>query len=350
MKLALSILALLVGTGCAPLSYYGQAVVGHFDLMVRARPIEERLAEQDLAPELRARLESALAIRAFASAELGLPDNGSYRSYADLQRSHVVWNVVATPEFSFKPRESCFLFVGCVSYRGYYRREDAEAFAAELRASGDEVYVYGVAAYSTLGWFDDPVLNTFIQSSSAELARLIFHELAHQAVYIKGDSMFNESFAVAVEEEGVRRWLARHASDRERAAHAIVRERRAEFVDLVLRYRAALDRVYRQTETVAARRADKRRLFAALDADYRALKADKWNGWAGYDRWFDSGANNAKIASVATYKVYVPSFRALLARHRGDMNAFYADVRRLAALDPQARDIALAAMANEPPL
>ncbi|HLA35065.1 MAG TPA: aminopeptidase, partial [Rhodocyclaceae bacterium] len=252
-------------------------------------------------------------------------------------------------EFSFKPRESCFPFVGCVSYRGYYRREDAEAFAAELRGKGDEVYVYGVAAYSTLGWFDDPVLNTFIQSSSAELARLIFHELAHQVVYIKGNSMFNESFAVAVEEEGVRRWLARHASDRERSVYAIVRERRAEFVDLVLRYREVLDRVYRQTQTVEARRAGKRRLFAALDADYRALKTNKWNGWAGYDRWFDSGVDNARIASVATYKVYVPSFRALLARRQGDMNAFYTDMRRLAALDPQARDMVLAAMATEPP-
>jgi len=331
--------------GCSTFAYYGQAVVGHLDVVSRAQPIEVRLADPATPPELRARLARALEIREFATRELALPDNGSYRAYADLGRPYAVWNVFAAPEFSVEPRRSCFPVVGCVSYRGYYAQADADAYAAGLRAEGYDVFVYGVPAYSTLGWFDDPVLNTFVRYPDAELARLVFHELAHQLVYVQGDTMFNESFAVAVEEEGVRRWLARHGDEAGRAAYATMRARRAEFVRLVLDYRARLEALYREPLTDEAKRAGKARLLGEMEADYRALKAQRWGGWGGYDRWFGQGVNNAQLASVATYEELVPAFRALLAREDGDMGRFYAEVRRLAQLDAGARAAALAALA-----
>jgi predicted aminopeptidase len=344
LLVGVAIAAVAIG-GCSTFSYYGQAVVGHLDVVSRTQPIEARLADPSTPPELRAQLARALEIREFATRELGLPDNGSYRAYADLGRPYVVWNVFAAPEFSVEPRQSCFPVVGCVSYRGYYAHADAQAFAAGLRTKGYDVFVYGVPAYSTLGWFDDPVLNTFVRYPDAELARLVFHELAHQLVYVKGDTMFNESFAVAVEEEGVRRWLARHGDEASRAAYATMRERRAEFVRLVLDYRARLEAFYREPLADDAKRAGKARLLARMEADYRALKAQRWGGWGGYDRWFEKGVNNAQLASVATYEELVPAFRALLAREGGDMGRFYAEVRRLAQLEPGAREAALAALA-----
>ncbi len=334
--------------GCTTLSYYGQAVVGHLDVVSRSQSIEARLADPSTPPELRAQLARALEIREFATRELGLPDNGSYRAYADLGRPYVVWNVFAAPEFSVEPRQSCFPIVGCVSYRGYYARADADAFAAGLRAEGYDVFVYGVPAYSTLGWFDDPVLNTFVRYPDAELARLVFHELAHQLVYVKGDTVFNESFAVAVEEEGVRRWLERHGTAASRAAYPEMRARRAGFVGLVLDYRARLEAFYREPLADAEKRAGKARLLARMEADYRALKAERWGGWGGYDLWFEKGVNNAQLASVATYEELVPAFRALLAREGGDMGRFYAEVRRLAQLDAGARAAALAALGRPP--
>ena len=210
------------------------------------------------------------------------------------------------------------------------------------------MFVYGVPAYSTLGWFDDPVLNTFVRYPDAELARLVFHELAHQLVYVKGDTMFNESFAVAVEEEGVRRWLARHSDERERSVYAQQRERRAQFVELVLRYRERLEAFYREPLPAEAKRAGKARLFAEMAADYSALKAERWGGWSGYDRWFERGVNNAQLASVATYEELVPAFRALLAQQDGDMARFYGAVRKLAQLEQGERDAALAALTDNP--
>ncbi len=212
MKRLWALGALLPLSGCTTLGYYAQAVGGHLEVMRLAAPVEERLREPDTPEPLRAKLARALAIREFASRELALPDNGSYRRYADLGQPFVVWNVVAAPEFSVEPLESCFPFAGCVSYRGYYSEEAARAYAAALAEKGYDVHVGGVPAYSTLGWFDDPLLSTFIHYPEAELARIVFHELAHQVVYVKGDTMFNESFASTVEEEGVRRWLEREGT------------------------------------------------------------------------------------------------------------------------------------------
>jgi len=329
--------ALLLVSGCASLEYYAQAVGGHMEVMRLAVPIEERLREPGTPEPLRAKLAKVLAIREFASRELGLPDNDSYRRYADIGRPFVVWNVFAAPEFSVKPVESCFLFAGCVSYRGFYSEEAAERHAAELAGQSYDVYVGGVAAYSTLGWFSDPVLSTFIEYPEPEVARIVFHELAHQVVYVKGDTMFNESFASAVEDEGVRRWLERAGTPAQRAAYEASGRRRAEFVALMTKSRAELAAFYDRPLGPEEKRAGKRSLFAALQDEYRSLKAS-WGGFSGYDRLFARGANNALLASVASYSELVPTFRALLAQKGGDLPAFYAAVRELSKLDKAERD------------
>ena len=343
MKRLAALGALLALSGCAPLGYYAQAVSGHLEVMRLAVPIEERLREADTPEPLRAKLAKVLAIREFASRELGLPDNGSYRRYADIGRPFVVWNVFAAPEFSVKPVESCFLFAGCVSYRGFYSEEAAERHAASLAEQGHDVYVGGVAAYSTLGWLSDPVLSTFIQYPEPEVARIVFHELAHQAVYVKGDTMFNESFAAMVEEEGVRRWLEREGTAAQRAAYLDSRRRRSEFVAIVIKYRAELAAFYDRPGQPEEKRAGKRRLFAQMQDEYRALKVS-WGGFSGYDRVLARGPNNALLASVASYAELVPAFRALLAQKDDDLPVFYAAVRELAGLDRPERDARLAAL------
>ncbi len=327
--------------GCSTIEYYAQAIGGHLDVIGRAVRIEERMRDPDLPQPLRVKLHRVIAVRDFASRELALPDNGSYRRYAELDRAFVVWNVFAAAEFSVEPVQSCFPVAGCVSYRGFYRETDAQAHASALRAGGHDAYIGGVPAYSTLGWFDDPVLSTFIRYPDAEVARLIFHELAHQVAYAKDDTRFNESFATAVEQEGVRRWLARYGTPEEGMAYATLQSRRSEFLALVLGYRDRLAAFYAQPLAAEQKRSGKARLFAAMLQDYERLKAG-WGGFAGYDRLFAHGANNALLASVTAYTERVPAFRALLARKRGDLAAFYAEVKQLGRLDKTARDARLA--------
>jgi predicted aminopeptidase len=327
--------------GCATLRYYSQAVSGQLDLMRRAVPIDEQLARDAVPAALKAKLEAVLRIRRFASRELSLPDNGSYKSYSDLGRPYALWNVFAVPEFSLEPVNSCFVFAGCVSYRGYFSEADARAEGAARRAQGYDVHIGGVPAYSTLGWFDDPVLNTFIHYPVAELARLIFHELAHQLLYVRSDTRFNESFAAAVEQAGVERWLAQSGNDRERAAYEHSQRMKREFVALVVKYRALLEQYYREDLPLEEKRLGKARRFAELEEDYRQLKAS-WGGFAGYDRWFAGKPNNATLASVALYTELVPAFQALLRRVDGDLPRFYAAVKDLATLPKEERDAKLA--------
>src|SRR5574341_686075 len=290
--LGASVLALC---GCETLSYYGQSVSGHFALMGSARPVAEVLEDPSADRDLKDRLKLAGEIREFATRELRLPDNGSYRSYAELERPYAVWNVVATPEFSLEPLLSCCPVAGCVAYRGSYAKEGAERHAARLRAAGNDVLVYGVPAYSTLGWFDDPLLSTFIDYPEADLARLIFHELAHRLLYVKGDSTFNESFATTVEREGLRRWLA--AKGREAG-----NPRRDEFAALVEATRKELKVLYRSRLAPQAMREKKRVALEPLRPWLAALR-----GLEGQE------PNNALIASYATYSDLVPTFERLLA-------------------------------------
>lgn len=330
---------------CATIDYYAQAVSGQLALLHRARPIAERLEEPALPQGLKRRLERVLVIRDFASRELGLPDNGSYRAYADLDRPFVVWNVFAAPEFSLQPEQSCFPVAGCVTYRGWFSQADAERHAGALRERGFDVYVGGVPAYSTLGWFNDPVLNTFVNYPETELARLLFHELAHQQFYLGGDTRFNESFAVAVEHEGVQRWLRREGTPGQLQQYESFQSRRREFIALVLAYRTRLEALYRQNIAVADMRRRKAETLAAMRADYEALKASPaWGGFAGYDRFFTQNPNNAQLASVAVYSELVPGFQALLQGQGGDLPKFYKVVRDLAGLPKTERDARLGAV------
>lgn len=324
--------ALMLLAGCASIEYYAQAISGQLEILRRAEPIARALAEPGASASLKARLERVLAIRAFASRELALPDNGSYRRYADLGRPYVVWNVFAAPEFSVEPKESCFPFAGCVGYRGFFSEGDAQKHARLLRAEGYDVFIGGVPAYSTLGWFDDPMLSTFVNYPEAEVARLIFHELAHQLLYVRDDTMFNESFAVTVEQEGVSRWLQTEGSDAERLAWETLQQRRGQFVALVQNYRARLEALYAAPGPDEGRRAGKARLFREMHADYEELKR-AWGGFSGYDRFLAKGANNALLASVLTYTELVPAFRAMLERGGGDLPGFYAEARQIAKLD-----------------
>ncbi|OGA06156.1 MAG: hypothetical protein A3D95_02600 [Betaproteobacteria bacterium RIFCSPHIGHO2_12_FULL_69_13] len=318
---------LALAAGCETLGYYGQAISGHLELMAAARPVESWLAEPGTAPALRSKLETARRVRAFASARLGLPDNRSYTSYAALDRPFAVWNVYTAPEFSVEPKSECFPFAGCVSYRGFFSEARAREHAARLRAEGLEVFVGGVPAYSTLGKFDDPLLSTFIRRPDEQIARLIFHELAHQLVYVRDDTTFNESFAVAVEEEGVRRWLEAEGRGREAAAWREARARRREFAAQVAETRSRLAALYRQRLAPEAMRGQKHIEFERLRAGREAL--------------VPVAANNAWLASVAVYTRLVPAFERMLAASGGDLAAFYARVKEVASLEPQARAAAL---------
>jgi predicted aminopeptidase len=343
-RLLAALLPLLLLGGCARLGYYLQAAGGQLEIWQREAPLERLLADPALDPKLRPQLERALRIREFASRELGLPDNRSYRSYADLARPFVVWNVFAAPEFSLEPKQWCFAFAGCVNYLGYFSEADARAEAARLAAQGYDVYVGGVPAYSTLGWFADPLLNTFIHYPEPELARLIFHELAHQVAYVRGDSVFNESFATVVEQAGVERWLAAQGSAADREAFLRLQRFRDDFRRLVAEARAELAVIYAGPADEAGKRKLKAEAFARLRRAYEVQRGD-WGGFAGFDRWFARSLGNAHLASVAIYTQRVPAFTALLRQSGGDLPRFYAAVRELAALPAAQRRQRLDALA-----
>ncbi len=335
---------MLAGTaGCSTIDYYAQAVRGQFAVQSAARPIDELLADPATPEALRERLRRAREIRAFAARELGLPDNASYTTYADLGRPAVVWNVFATPALSLELKTWCYPLFGCAGYRGYFDKADADRLAAELRAQGWDVNVAPVPAYSTLGWFADPLLNTFINAQDGELARMVFHELAHQVVYVNDDTVFNESFATTVERVGVARWLAARHDEVLSRGYAEIERRRRDFLALLLKYRERLQRIYAEPAPKEVLLERKHETFAALQAEYRRLRDGPWGGFRGYDRYFAQDLNNAHLAAIGAYYDLVPAFEALLARD-GSLPAFYADVRRLARLDKPERDQALGAV------
>jgi predicted aminopeptidase len=330
--------------GCAQLGYYVQAAQGQFNLLSSARPIEDWLSSPSVDESLKDKLVKVKNIRAFAARELALPDNQSYTTYADLKRPYVMWNVVATPELSLKAAQWCFPVAGCVNYRGYYSKAAAQAYAAELRAKRFDVDVSGVPAYSTLGWFNDPVLSTFIQYPDGQLARLVFHELAHQVVYVPGDSRFNESFAVAVEEAGVARWMELHGSKKMRSAYAEYESRKRDFLRLLMKHRNALEANYARDVSDEEKRREKAMIFKSLQDEYQQLK-ESWGGYAGYDKWFAEPLSNAHLSAIATYHDHVPGFRALLAQH-DSLDKFYRAVRELSVLGKKERNERLASLGS----
>ncbi len=327
--------------GCADIGYYLQSMHGQLRIVNKQREISKILTDPTTDPSLRERLQLVLQIRDFASRELALPNNASYRSYADLQRPFVVWNVFATAEFSIQPIEWCFAFVGCVNYRGYFSKAEAESFAKYIAQQKSDVYIGGVPAYSTLGWFSDPILNTVVHYPEREIARIIFHELAHQIVYVKSDSIFNESFAVSVELEGLRRWLEQNGTPQQRWEFLTAQNYRDQFISLVLEYRLRLEKLYASDLDMDTMRIAKAKEFSDLKRDYEILKQG-WNGYSGYDQWFSQDLNNAQIVSVSTYAQQVPAFQSILQQHGGDLREFYEEVKRLAKLRKEQRDAALA--------
>jgi predicted aminopeptidase len=342
LRLFAPFLLIAVLSGCASPLYYAQAISGQLEILAKRRPIEEVLSDPATPAQTRDQLKLVQRLRDFAIQELALPDNQSYRRYADLDRPFAVWNVFAAPELSLEPKKSCFIVAGCVSYRGYFARDKAEQFAASLKQKGYDVYVGGVPAYSTLGWFNDPLLNTFIHRSEAELAGLLFHELAHQKIYVSGDSAFNESFVTVIELEGVKRWFQQSGNAKEAEAYRLKIQRREEFIALVLEHRARLKEIYASSLIDAEKRMVKARVFEELRNDYAKLKTI-WNGYSAFDNWFKQDLNNAHLAAIGLYSQYVAAFQALLAQHGGNLAAFYREVERLAQLPPDERAVALQA-------
>ncbi|MDO8905555.1 aminopeptidase [Hydrogenophaga sp.] len=338
MRLLRGVIALLFTaslTGCASpttgVGYYWQSVTGHLQLMRSARPVEAWIEDEKTPAALKEQLATAQRIRTFAAEELALPDNASYRRYADLQRRAAVYNVVAAPALELTLNTWCFPVVGCVGYRGYYSESNAQAFADSLPRELD-VAVYPVPAYSTLGWMNwaggDPLLNTFIGYPEGELARIIFHELAHQVVYVKNDTMFNESFATAVERLGGARWLTQQADRKAKAEYAAFDARRREFRALTLAVRARLQALYADPSLdEAAQLQQKAEVMARFRQDYEDTK-QRWGGFAGYDAWV-ARANNATFATQAAYDELVPGFEALFESNGGDFGRFYDAVRAL---------------------
>jgi len=321
---ALGTLATLLA-GC----FYWQAIGGQLELLRKRTPIEKLLADPDVDPKLKASLASVADIRRFASEELGLPDNDSYTSYVDLGRPYVVWNVVATPEFAVEPKRWCFPFVGCVGYRGFFDRGDAEKFAAGLAREGLDTYSGGSTAYSTLGYFADPVLSTMVGGGDQYVASLLFHELTHQKLYVKDDSEFSEALATVIEEYGTEKWLSAHGSADALELYRRRLEYRSDFAELIGVQQARLRVVFAAGGTVDDKRAAKARAYDAMRADYTVMKA-RWGGVTDYDAWFASPLNNATLAAVATYRRWVPAMRARL--DEVGLTAFYGEMTALSKL------------------
>lgn len=332
--------ALCLACGCSDWHYYHQSLSGHWHLVRRQQDIQTLLKDATTPEALKTQLRLALDIRAFASRELGLPDNASYRRYVDVGRPYAVWNLVATSEFALTPETWCYPVAGCLPYRGFYRRSDADRAARDLHRRGYDVTVYGVPAYSTLNWFADPLLSSFSQRPPEQLAAMIFHELAHQVVFIPGDGAFNEAFATSVEIEGVLRYLDATGGDARKSAYLLRHQREEDFVALLLDLRRQLQQVYATPLSPAAKRAEKLLAIRQAERRYADFKAE-WGNFTGFDGWFRHPLNNARLASVATYHDQVPLLRQLFAQSGRDFPRFFALARRLGHLPTAQRAAAL---------
>ena len=338
----LAVLGMVAGlTGCTSVSYYAQSLNGHMNLMAARRDVGTLIGDPSTSPALRSRLDTARSIRQFATDELALPDNDSYRDYVDVGRDYVTLAVYAAPEFALAPHVWCFAVFGCVPYRGYFSEKSAVEEARDLKGQGLDVYVAGVVAYSTLGWSSDPLLNTMLGDDEAYLAGTVFHELAHQRVYVDGDSSFNEAFAVAVETTGVEKWLRTAGDAAALRRYEAGRKRQADFLALVSQTRQELRRVYESVESPDRKRAAKAAAIERLRERYRQVRDRRWGGYRAYDGWFDAPINNAKLAATSVYNDRVPAFLRLFDLCSDDYPRFYEAVRRIGAVDRADRAKAL---------
>ena len=322
--------------GCSSLAYYWEKIQGHTEILSKQQPIQEVIDNPDTSDKVREKLINTQKARAFATDVLQLPDNDSYKNYVDLKQDYVVWTVVATPPYSIKAKEWCFIIVGCLSYKGYFSKQDAEASAKILRADNMDVYVSGTKAYSTLGWFDDPLLSTMLYNSEAYRVGIIFHELAHQKMYVEDDTSFNEGFASTVELEGIQAWFSSDNNKEEYKRYIISKERDDAFKKLLQATREELKQAYSLNLDSKAMHENKIKIFNELQQGYKKLK-EKWSGYSGYDKWMSQDLNNAHLALIATYNDHIPAFRKLFKKLNYDYALFYQQVENLSELDKNKR-------------
>ncbi len=357
----LAVLSAGLSAGCQSVGYYTQAIKGQVDILARREPIEQLIDVPDTPSSLKARFRLVLELREFAKEELHLPIDRHYLSYVALDRPHVVWNVYACPQYSLEPKSWWYPFVGSLEYRGYFKERRARRHARRLKRQGYDVHVEGVDAYSTLGWFRDPLLSTFVDYPKPQLAATLFHELAHQKLFAAGDTDFNEAFATAVARRGVTLWLEQRASPKLLARYKRHLRRKDQVIKLLLDYRATLKTFYDSIEAgqnattgkkqvsnglaVDDIKAKKRALFSSLKRDYQRLKSE-WNGYSGYDHWFEGPPNNAQLNSIATYHHLLPAFNNLLHAKSGRWHPFYKHARRWAKLKPERREQVLSEWAS----
>ncbi len=351
-------------SGCQSIRYYKQAIRGEYQILAHREPIQKLISDSRISLELKAKFKLILRLREFAAKDLRLPVDGQYLRYVDLHRRYVVWNVHAAPEFSLEPKTWWYPFVGSLKYRGYFSESDARQYAEKLKRGGWEIYVEGVEAYSTLGWFKDPILNTFISEPEPDLAEILFHELAHQRVFISGDTDFNEAFATTVGEEGARRWLAAKSEADMDKLYVAALQRNEQFVQLIMAAREELNLLYRETSStenpgapqshlrtkveIARLKQKKEEVIAQLRAKYAELQ-DHWGGLGSYARWFAKPLNNAQLNTVAAYYDLVPGFRAMLRKDGGNLEKFYEEVRVLGKLKKAERRRRVAQQARSAP-
>jgi len=340
IQIVLFILSTGALVGCESIRYYNHLISGQMTILNKRQPIEKVLLEPHTPANLKEQLKLVSEIREFAKNDLYLPVDDHYLSFVDLERPFVVWNVYATPEFSLTPKTWCYPVVGCAAYHGYFSAEKARVFAEQLKHNGYDVFIGGVTAYSTLGWFDDPVLSTFVYHDEMKLAALIFHEVAHQLLYIKNDTTFNESFATAVAQEGLRRWLQTKQNVAAFSDYQKEYQRHQAFIDLMMKYRKRLELLYSNNISTPNLRHAKSVIFDDLRDEYKQLKA-QWNGYSGYDRWFSHPLNNAQMISVATYYDLVPAFIKILQNNGNNLKLFYTTCQNLAKKSEKERRVYL---------
>lgn len=334
----LTLLVTILLQGCSSVGYYWEKIQGHSEILSKQQPVQEVIDNPKTSPLLRERLINTQAARNFASEKLLLPDNDSYRNYADIGREYVVWTVVATPPYSIKAKEWCFIVVGCLSYRGYFSKESAEEFAEDLKKQNMDVYVSGIKAYSTLGWFDDPLLSTMLYKSEAYRVGIIFHELAHQKIYIEDDTASNEAFASAVELEGIKAWFSQAGKKQEYQNYLVSRQRDEDFKKILRQTREQLNILYLsslQKETMQKR---KQEIFIQMQESYKNFKK-RWNEYSGYDKWMSNKLNNAHLALVATYNDRIPAFQKIFKDSGNNYALFYKKVEVLMALEKTKRNL-----------
>ncbi len=343
ISLVMAGLVCLLLTGCETTSYYYQAIAGQLNILTARQPIAELLENPDTPPEKKEAFRYIQRVLAFAGTQLKLPAAGHYTTFVELNRPYVVWNVFAAGEFEIEPKTWCFPIAGCVAYRGYFDQQAALDYQQQLQQQKLDTYVGGVAAYSTLGWFDDPILSTFLNRSKLRLTSLLFHELAHQKLYIQNDSAFNEGFATAVEMIGMQRWLARSQDEKSLKHYLEGFERRKDFTKLILKHRQLRKQLYQSSLGDDLKRQKKAQLIAQLREDYQELK-HQWGGFDGYDAWFQGPLNNAQLSTIATYNELLEGFLALYLQQNRSLDQFYQACEQLKELDQSSRHKELQAL------